>query len=187
MSPALFEPLKEALIEAAGEKGLDLGPIRAGDLAKLTGDLQQFMEDEFGVTAKQQGKEWLMTRIPARLFRDYSPKGPLFTILFAAYSQKALLQWRSFNFEAKGGIKREENVALFLALQRALQDEEGEGEEEGEGGGKWGPPVVVFDASVPQRVRDGLRKAVEKHGGVVLEEEGEKEVEGGRKGGRKGG
>ena len=32
------------------------------------------------MTAKQQGREWLMTRIPAKLFRDYSSKGPLFTV-----------------------------------------------------------------------------------------------------------
>ena len=37
-------------------------------------------QDEFGVTAKQQGREWLMTRIPAKLFRDYSPRGALFTV-----------------------------------------------------------------------------------------------------------
>ena len=51
-----------------------------------------------------------MTRIPAKLFLDYSPKGALFTILKTAYAHKEQMQWRSFNLEAKGGSKREENI-----------------------------------------------------------------------------
>ena len=59
MSPALFEPLKEALIKAAEKKGLDFGPIRAVDLAKLTRDLQQFMEvgDRRGEGGEEGGRE----------------------------------------------------------------------------------------------------------------------------------
>lgn len=37
-------------------------------------------QDEFGVRARREGKEWLMTRLPARVFRDASPKGALFTV-----------------------------------------------------------------------------------------------------------
>ena len=55
MPPALFEPLKEALIKEAGKKGLDFGPVRAVDLAKLTGDLQQFMEVREG--GREGGRE----------------------------------------------------------------------------------------------------------------------------------
>lgn len=93
--------------------------------------------------ARKEGREWLMTRIPARLFRDGAAKGALFTvrkhkrvcgcwvgwpcasynpitpsatdrlgfpipsyltrsqIFKTAYAHKELLQWRSFNFEAK--------------------------------------------------------------------------------------
>lgn len=37
-------------------------------------------QDEFGVKARREGREWLMTRLPARVFRDGSPKGALFTV-----------------------------------------------------------------------------------------------------------
>lgn len=37
-------------------------------------------QEEFGVKARKEGREWLMTRIPARLFRDGAAKGALFTV-----------------------------------------------------------------------------------------------------------
>ena len=142
---ALNSQKLDALRDELMKEGEEGGVIRSMDLAKLTSDMQQFMEvslcvsvyvcverererdlcifflfllssqpkhacnapsyspsdihdihihvythththththtqDEFGVTAKQQGREWLMTRIPAKLFRDYSPRGALFTV-----------------------------------------------------------------------------------------------------------
>jgi len=71
LPPALFEPLKEALIKEADRKGLDFGPVRAVDLAKLTGDLQQFME----VTGREKGREG-GERVVDENVDDYSPTLP---------------------------------------------------------------------------------------------------------------
>jgi hypothetical protein len=103
------------------------------------------LQDNLGVTAKQQGRDLLMTRIPAKLFRDFRPTGPLFTvgdcglalralgccvqthsgrcfcqILRTAYEHKEMMQWRAFNLESKG--KLPENLDMFLAMVKALQE-----------------------------------------------------------------
>lgn len=38
----------------------------------------------------------------------------------AAFDYKETLKWRAFNLESKG--KREENVDMFLSIERALQE-----------------------------------------------------------------
>lgn len=37
-------------------------------------------QDNFGVTAKQQRRDWVMTRLPAKLFRDFKANGPMYTV-----------------------------------------------------------------------------------------------------------
>lgn len=44
------------------------------------------MQEELGVKARREGREWLMTRVPARLFGDYSAKGALFTVCVGCMS-----------------------------------------------------------------------------------------------------
>lgn len=107
---------RSAHTDGTHENDQDLGTVRTSDLAKLAGDIQQFMEvrwgiinnvgvapssgghgrttdrpacpghhvctmqEELGVKARRKGREWLMTRVPARLFADYTAKGALFTV-----------------------------------------------------------------------------------------------------------
>jgi hypothetical protein len=57
------------------------------------------------VKARREGREWLMTRIPARLFRDYGAKGPLFTVRVRCVVLCCVVSCRS---RGKGGKRRGE-------------------------------------------------------------------------------
>lgn len=122
---ARFDAIRDFLVSSSKSRGADYGPVRSSDLAKLCGDLQQFMEvralerwggaplvalggravgtaaskthaaddagvvrslwqDNFGLTAKHQGRDWVMTRLPAKLFRNFKANGPLYTVSLRA-------------------------------------------------------------------------------------------------------
>ena len=75
-----FEPIKEKLLQSYPNDP----SISALQLSRLTCEIQQFMEDHLGRISVER----VMTRLPTKLFRDYSPNGTLYTILHGCYDFK---------------------------------------------------------------------------------------------------
>eukprot|EP00742_Colponemidia_sp_Colp-10_P006334 GILJ01006788.1.p1 GENE.GILJ01006788.1~~GILJ01006788.1.p1 ORF type:complete len:1205 (-),score=267.37 GILJ01006788.1:229-3843(-) len=85
-------------------------------LSQLTAQLIQFQNDFCG---KDAPKPQIFTRLPARLLRDYSPKGSLYVILNSCFQTKARLGLR--RFDLSNPQKKDVNVELFMSIEKDLQ------------------------------------------------------------------
>ena len=76
-----------------------------------------------------------LTKLPARLFEDFSPGGALCDLMAVAFRIKTNQLWRHFHFHCPSGIDR--GIELFMSIHKDLTLCKG-----------WGPPKVLFHSTV---------------------------------------
>jgi len=109
------------------------------------------MEDTLGKDAPEPKP---YTRLPVRLFHDYTPQGSLSTILLTCYRFRAQNELRRLDLRNSGN--RERNLQLYEQVLQVLID-----------GSKLKFPVVFFGSSIPASELSSLTEIVKKHGGTV--------------------
>jgi len=127
-------------------------------LARLVEGIRSFQNVHLGrgATGIKNGKEWPIVRLPDEILRCRSKNGPLFTLILAAYRQKKESSWRQFDFTSPK--RYDDNILLLQRMERDLLDS-----------GHLKRPVVYFDETVPDHLRNDLRKTVLKYGGRVVD------------------
>ncbi|KAJ7365203.1 SWI SNF, matrix associated, actin dependent regulator of chromatin, sub c, member 2 [Desmophyllum pertusum] len=113
---ALFEPVKQYLLKNC-KKYVQVEPPTNKSLATLTAQLLQFQEDNFG---KDVSKQALLTKLPMKMFMDFSSGGSLCVILANVVKTKMEQGWRRFDFQSPSRMDR--NVELFLNIEKALKE-----------------------------------------------------------------
>merc|ERR1712193_8742 len=85
-------------------------------LADLVKQLIQFQEDSFGKHVTKPP----LTRLPMKVFMDFSASGSLCHVLSSAFKFKVDQGWRRFDFQSPSRVDR--NVELFLNIERSLKE-----------------------------------------------------------------
>ncbi|KAI9092906.1 hypothetical protein DFS34DRAFT_632287 [Phlyctochytrium arcticum] len=88
--------------------------VSTKDLARFVQKLQTFQKDALGFSAVAAELDSPLVRIPAKLFKDLSPNGSLYTILRAAYV------WRVENGVRRWDLDNKSKRALFVDMVRQI-------------------------------------------------------------------
>jgi len=122
------------------------------NLSLLTGNIQNFMEDNLGKNSK---KPCPLVRLPAKIFRDFNPKGSLFRILKTCYKFKQERSWKVFNFKSKTG--RPEIIQMLKNIEKVLTEK-----------GVLSRPRFFFNSTVSDSMVEKLSTVAERYGASVL-------------------
>lgn len=148
----LFEPIRLWLLQNY-DQYTQADPPSNKALATLTCTLLQFQDDVFG----QHSKNRPLTKLPIKLFHDFSEGGALCHILATAYQVKSEQSWRRFDFHQPTRMDR--NMELFMMIHRNLLQHN-----------LWTPPMVYFDASVEAELIKQLSDIVKAHSGILVQD-----------------
>ena len=95
-----------------------------------------------------------LTKLPAKLFEDFTPDGPLCRIMEVAFRTKAEQLWRRFDFLSPSRIDR--GIELFMSIHKDLTHSKA-----------WVPPRVLINSTVgplmPELVEIVKRHQVKDH------------------------
>ncbi|XP_048579542.1 SWI/SNF complex subunit SMARCC2 isoform X2 [Nematostella vectensis] len=149
---ALFEPVKQYLLKNH-KKYVQVEPPTNKGLATLVAQLLQFQEDNFGHTVAKPP----LTKLPIKLFQDYSANGGLCTILACVYKTRTDQGWRRFDFQSPSRIDR--NVEMFLNIERAVKEAK-----------LLMIPQVYIAQDVDQSQVAKLRDIVKRHNGNIVDD-----------------
>jgi len=144
-----FEPIKQAIqrdIPSTRDPS-----VNAKALSVLTAQIIQFLEDNLGKNAPYPKP---MTKISARLLRDYSVNGPLHLILATFYQQKQKENWRQF--ELKNPLRKDKFFDILVKIEKKLAEKFIK------------KPCVFFSPEIDKRASEELKKIVQKHKGLVV-------------------
>lgn len=150
---ALFEPVKNYLLKNC-KKYVQMEPPTNKTLATLTAQLLQFQEDNFG---KDASKQALLTKLPMKLFMDYSSGGSLCVILANVFKTKLEQGWRRFDFQSPSRMDR--NVELFLNMEKALKEAK-----------LLTVPQVFITPDLDLRLASRLKDIVKRHNGTITDD-----------------
>lgn len=150
---ALFEPVKQYLLKNC-KKYVQMEPPTNKTLASLTAQLLQFQEDNFG---KDASKHALLTKLPMKMFMDYSSGGSLCVILANVFKTKMEQGWRRFDFQSPSRMDR--NVELFLNIEKALKEAK-----------LLAVPQVFITPELDPRLAAKLKDIVKRHNGAITED-----------------
>lgn len=149
---ALFEPIKQYLLKNY-KKYVQLEPPTNKALATLTAQLLQFQEDNFGRNVSKP----LLTKLPMKVFQDFSTGGGLCQIMATVFRTKAEQGWRRFDFQSPSRMDR--NVELFLNIEKSLKEAK-----------HILVPQIFILPEVDPKVAAKLRDIVKRHNGALVEE-----------------
>ena len=111
---AKFGPIAESL----GAQGYLAGEsLEPKDLAAVASSLLVFSDECFGKTGQFKGRH---VKLPAKLFREYSPGGSLFQILNTCFQYKLAQGWRRFDF--KTPAKQEQLIEMLAKVEATLKE-----------------------------------------------------------------
>ncbi|XP_015760824.1 PREDICTED: SWI/SNF complex subunit SMARCC2-like [Acropora digitifera] len=150
---ALFEPVKQYLLKNC-KKYVQMEPPTNKTLATLTAQLLQFQEDNFG---KDVSKQALLTKLPMKMFMDYSSGGSLCVILANVFKTKMEQGWRRFDFQSPSRMDR--NVELFLNIEKALKEAK-----------LLTVPQVYIMPDIDAKLAAKLRDIVKRHNGAITDD-----------------
>ncbi|PFX30455.1 SWI/SNF complex subunit SMARCC2 [Stylophora pistillata] len=153
---ALFETVKQYLLRNC-KKYVQVEPPTNKALATLTAQLLQFQEDNFG---KDVSKQALLTKLPMKMFMDYSSGGSLCIIFANVFKTKMEQGWRRFDFQSPSRMDR--NVELFLNMEKALREAK-----------LLSVPNVFITPEVDPRLTAKLKDIVKRHNGAITEDRSE--------------
>ena len=149
---ALFEPIKQYLLRNY-KKYVQLEPPTNKALATLTAQLLQFQEDNFGHDVSKP----LLTKLPMKVFQDFSSGGGLSQIMATVFKTKAEQGWRRFDFQSPSRMDR--NVELFLNIEKSLKETK-----------HISVPQIYIMPEVDAKTAIKLRDIVKRHNGALVEE-----------------
>ena len=149
---ALFEPIKQYLLKNY-KKYVQLEPPTNKALATLTAQLLQFQEDNFGRNVSKP----LLTKLPMKVFQDFSSGGGLCQIMATVFRTKAEQGWRRFDFQSPSRMDR--NVELFLNIEKSLKETK-----------HVSVPQIYIMPEVDSKTAARLRDIVKRHNGTLAEE-----------------
>eukprot|EP00741_Cyanophora_paradoxa_P025712 tig00000388_g24813.t1 len=124
------------------------GSLSPKTLALFTANLIQFMEDNLG---RDSPKPRPVTRLPAKLLRDYAPDGSLAWIIETFMDWKLREQWRSFDW--KNPQKRDRYLDIIKFVDKQLPKAT-----------RWVRPVVYFSPDIPSRDVEDMKRILKEHG-----------------------
>ncbi|KAF8819698.1 SWIRM domain-containing protein [Cardiosporidium cionae] len=126
--------------------------------AKIVAQIQIFMDQKLGYKAKSEDR--FMTKIPAKLFRDYTEGGSLECILHLALQFRHDMQMMDGSVLRRFELLSEKQKlcarSLCMRLRDGLKD-----------AGFWKAPVVYLWEDISADLMERLRDIVMKHEGVV--------------------
>lgn len=91
-----------------------------------------------------------LTKLPARLFEDFSPGGALCQIMAVAFRTKAEQLWRRFDFHSPSRIDR--GIELFMSIHKELTQTK-----------VWEPPKVLINTTLGPALMTELTEIVKRH------------------------
>ena len=91
-----------------------------------------------------------LTKLPTRLFEDFSPGGALCQIMAVAFRTKAEQLWRRFDFHSPSRIDR--GIELFMSIHKELTQSKA-----------WEPPRVLINTTVGPTLMTELVEIVKRH------------------------
>eukprot|EP00177_Eucheuma_denticulatum_P005898 GFKZ01010741.1.p1 GENE.GFKZ01010741.1~~GFKZ01010741.1.p1 ORF type:complete len:1106 (+),score=198.97 GFKZ01010741.1:192-3509(+) len=138
-------PISEALSNA-GVSALSCSPEQ---LAKVVFELRAFMDRRFGRLSDVEGRS--MTMLPAFVFRDFAPGGPLFVLLKALFEYAAGRQ-QEVSFEDE-----EFGEALLAEAERVLRSQ-----------GWLTTKKVFISPLVDEEEEEKLRDILQRHAAVMV-------------------
>ncbi|XP_068715454.1 SWI/SNF complex subunit SMARCC2-like isoform X1 [Montipora capricornis] len=150
---SLFEPVKQYLLKNC-KKYVQMEPPTNKTLASLTAQLLQFQEDNFG---KDVSKQALLTKLPMKMFMDFSSGGSLCVILASVFKTKMEQGWRRFDFQSPSRMDR--NVELFLNIEKALKEAK-----------LLTVPQVFITPEIEAKLAAKLKDIVKRHNGAITDD-----------------
>jgi SWI/SNF related-matrix-associated actin-dependent regulator of chromatin subfamily C len=135
------------------ELGFDASDITASTLARLTGELNVFLETNLGKNSKPENR--ILTKFPQQVFRDTRPGGALCKILTLCLQFKESQAWR--RMDLLNPDRKEAIMNLLLDIDKTLRTT-----------GILPPKKIFFSRSVAPSLVPKLKSIVQKHGGIVV-------------------
>jgi SWI/SNF related-matrix-associated actin-dependent regulator of chromatin subfamily C len=130
--------------------------VQSKYLAHTAAVLEQASEDLLGFGAAQANKS-IMTKLPARLFCDFSHNGSLAIILCCALRYKNEQGWKADDFKERLLKDTTQAVSLFLKIEKDLLHAQ-----------LLKRPKVFFSPMLPKEVVSELKIVVQRHNGTVV-------------------
>jgi SWIRM-associated domain at the N-terminal/SWIRM domain/Myb-like DNA-binding domain/Zinc finger, ZZ type len=149
----LFVPLAAQLAADGFRVRPEAGAER--ELSKLTYRLVLFAELTLGRDVPPHARPQQATKLPWRFFTDYSPTGPLRTILATCLRFRDARGWTTL--DPRDATRMHDHLELYKAIERALKDDR-----------FYAPFKVHLAPSVPEQVAAELRVLIQSHGGAVV-------------------
>ncbi|XP_065666674.1 SWI/SNF complex subunit SMARCC2 isoform X3 [Hydra vulgaris] len=127
-------------------------PPNAKGLCELIKQLVQYQEDAFGKNTSNPP----LTRLPIKVFMDYSPEGSLCHLLSCAFKFKVNQGWRRFDFQSPSRADR--NVEMFLNIERLLKER-----------GFLESRKIYLDPTIDEKQHAKLQDIVKRHQGILVD------------------
>jgi len=147
-----LEDIKNKISTSSGEP-IDSPYITTKGISSLIAEFIIFQEKFMGVEAPKSERKF--TKLPTKLFHDYSATGSLYVILSTCFLFKVAQEWRKFDF--LNPTKKEKNFELFSAIESELQK-----------GGYLKKLSVYISSRILSRHQEELKKIARNHGAVVV-------------------
>lgn len=135
------------------ELGFDATDITAKLLARVTGELNVFLETHLGRNSQPENR--IITKFPQQLFRDTRPDGALCKILCLCFQLKERQAWR--RLDALNPDRKEAIMNLLLDMDKVLRNT-----------GHLPPKKIFFSRNVTPSAVPKLKSIVQRHGGIVV-------------------
>eukprot|EP01132_Coremiostelium_polycephalum_P000488 gene488-616_t len=141
-----FDNIRQSLIKSHG----DDPSFTNKNLSVSLGQLLQFYDDVLGKNATPRLNH---TKLPMKLFKDYSANGSLFQIFSTMHTFKTSQDWKKFDFRATN--RKEKNIELLATIESNLLKS-----------GTLIFPQVFISPDV--KSNKNLQSIIEQHGGKVV-------------------
>jgi len=148
-----LESVKAWLLKNA-KKHVASEPPTAKSLSQLVQQFIQLQEDHLGRAARNPP----FTRLPVRLFYDFSPNGSLCHLLAALYKYKSDQGWRRFDLGSPS--RKDANLQMCLKVEESLIDQR-----------LHQVPVVYLRKSLSEKDKEKVKDLVQKRGGRITSDE----------------
>ncbi|XP_066934633.1 SWI/SNF complex subunit SMARCC1-like [Clytia hemisphaerica] len=122
-------------------------------ISDLVKQLIQFQEDSFGKSVAKPP----LTRVPMKIFLDFTSGGGLCQILSSAFKYKVDQGWRRFDFQSPARVDR--NVELFLNIERSLKEKS-----------LLQLPKVFLNPDIESKQISKMKEIIKRHMGVIVDD-----------------
>lgn len=155
-----FEPVIHFLTNVQRQVNLQSDGLTMKKLSILTGKLKMYYEKKFGISG--QGRE--CTKLPPRVFEDYTVGGSLCIVLMTCYDNKHKFEWQQFSLDVQEESKdiARQNVQMCINIHKALVDKS-----------MLRVPCIFFEKIEPGQSTSKLEDIVISHGGCIAASERE--------------